>query len=487
MRLVELVADALGRSGVPEGVEVSGIAQRHDRVAPGSLFVARRGARFDAHTVLADAVARGAVAVVGEADLPARLPWGDVPYLRVPDARAATALLAASFFGHPSERLRVVGVTGTDGKTTTSFLLHHVLGAATARPVGLVSTAGILAGGRPVPLEGHFTTPEATEIQALLARFRDAGVRDVVLESSSHGFALHRLDGVRYVLGVWTNLSPEHLDFHGTLDAYREAKLTLVRRAGVSVLNRDEPDFGAFAAAAQRHVAYGETPGSDLRIVDVAEAPGRLGITFERTVGGRLERARAELPMIGRYNAHNAAAAVQAACELGTELSAAAAPLSTFAGVPGRMQVVQAHPFTVVVDFAHTAPALAKALAAARPPAPGRLIVVIGAAGERDPGKRAPLGRAAADGADRVFLTEEDSRSESVESILDRMYEGALGAGAAERVRRVPDRREAIRRAIATATAGDVVLLAGKGHERTLERADEVVAWDEVSEARRWL
>ncbi|MEJ2293117.1 MAG: Mur ligase family protein [Deinococcales bacterium] len=270
MRLATLLRDALGVDGpLAEGPEVLAIVQRHDRVAPGALFVARKGERFDAHHVLHEAVAAGAVAVVGEAALPDPLPWGGVPYLRVPDARVALAKLAAAFHGRPAEHLTVLGVTGTDGKTTTATLLHHLL--VGRHPSGLVSTAAIRVGSEAVPLEGHFTTPEATEVQALLARCRDQGLSHVVLECSSHGFSLHRLDQVAFAVGVWTNLSPEHLDHHGTMAAYREAKATLMRRSRVSVLNRDEPDFAYFAAAARRVVDYGEHPDSDLRLEAVDE------------------------------------------------------------------------------------------------------------------------------------------------------------------------------------------------------------------------
>lgn len=476
------------------------VAQAHQDVRPGSLFVARKGARADAHDHLAQSVERGAVAVVGEADFPATLPWGDVPYVRVPDARRALPQLAAVFHGHPSERLQVVGVTGTDGKTTTSFLLHHLLGAR--YPSGLLSTAGVRIGAERTRLSGHFTTPEAPEIQALLRRGLDAGLSHVVLEASSHGFSLHRLDAIRFRLGVWTNLSPEHLDHHGSLEAYREAKLTLVRRAPLAILNRDEPDFERFAAASNDVVTYGEHPEAELRIIGVNVEAGALSIDLEADG----ERQRARLPMIGRFNAWNAAAALAAARALGLSLAQGVARLASFEGVPGRMQVVQAEPFLVVVDFAHTPPALEKALRAARPAGGGRLIVVVGAAGERDPGKRAPIGATAVMGADLSIFTEEDSRGEDAGSILASIGSGALeatraadAAGAARSARGprsgrgpgsfrvVPDRAEAIRQAIAEALPGDVVLLAGKGHERTLERADETLSWDEAAEARRWL
>jgi UDP-N-acetylmuramoyl-L-alanyl-D-glutamate--2,6-diaminopimelate ligase len=484
VRLDVLLRDALGSGATHGGArDVRAIVQRHDRVTPGALFVARRGERFDAHDYLRLAVEAGAVAVVGEADLPPRLDWGGVPYVRVPDARAALPLLAAAFHGHPADHLSVLGVTGTDGKTTTAWLLHHVLQGTHAS--ALISTAGIRLGGETVALEGHFTTPEATEVQGLLARCRRQALTHVVLESSSHGFSLHRLDAIAYAVGIWTNLSPEHLDHHGTLEAYREAKATLMRRSRVGVLNRDDPAYPYFAAASRRTVSYGEHPEADLRLVGLSEEPGALRLSIEADG----ERAEVRLPMVGRYNAWNALAALGAAREVGLPLAQAAPRLADFGGVPGRMQVVQDRPFTVVVDFAHTPAALEKALEAVRPPAPGRLLVVVGSAGERDPGKRGPLGRAAARRADRTFFTEEDARSESLTAILDAMVKGAEGEGARAGVdfEVVPDRASAITAAIAEARSGDVVLLAGKGHEATLERADETLPWDEAAQARRAL
>ena len=493
MRLGALLADAAARApelfagaALPDAptlelFQITAVAQDHRRVEPGALFVARRGERFDAHAYLAAAVAAGAVALVGERPASEVGALG-APYVQVSDARAALAHLAAALHRHPSERLRVLGVTGTDGKTTTSYLLHWLLLAR--YEAGLSSTAAAYLGARELPPEeGHFTTPEATEVQALLARIAAAGASHAVLESSSHGFAQHRLDAVSYALGVFTNLAPEHLDHHGTLEAYREAKATLMRRAPLSVLNRDDAAYAYLAAAAPAHVAYGEHARADVRLLSVT--PEAAGLALELDVHG--ERLAARLPLVGRYNAHNAAAAVAAAVAEGLAPAAAAERLASFPGVPGRMQVVGTRP-TVIVDFAHTAPALAKALEAVRRPG-SRVIVVVGSAGERDPGKRGPLGAAAVRGADLAVLTEEDSRSESVDAILAAMAAGAAAAGGVEGADfvREPDRARAIRRAVAAAGADDVVLLAGKGHERALERAHETLAWDEAAEARRAL
>lgn len=461
-------------------VTVTSVAQDHRRVTPGALFVARRGARFDAHDHLGEAVRAGAVAAVGERPRAGLGLPESFPYLTVPDARRALPFLAAAFEGRPSTHLRVLGVTGTDGKTTTSYILHWLL--LSRYEAALLSTAGVKLGATTLePLAGHFTTPEATDVQAQLGRFLRAGATHVVLESSSHGFSLHRLDAVEYATGVFTNLTPEHLDHHGTLVAYRDAKLTLMRRAARGVVNVDDPSASYFLEAAESPVTYGTKAGATVRLSAVTELAG--GLAFDLKAHG--DRAHVKLPLVGAFNAWNAAAAVAAAGLEGVTLPEAAARLATFPGVPGRMQLVQAEPFTVVVDFAHTGPALAKALTALRR-AGARTIVVVGAAGERDPHKRPELGREAVTGADLAVFTEEDSRSEGTTAILDEMARGANEAGAS--VGRdyllEPDRRAAIRVAIGRARPGDVVLLAGKGHERTLERADVTLDWDEAAEAR---
>ncbi|MFA5551447.1 MAG: UDP-N-acetylmuramoyl-L-alanyl-D-glutamate--2,6-diaminopimelate ligase [Trueperaceae bacterium] len=460
--------------------QVTGVVQDHRLVGRGSLFVARRGAKFDAHDHLAAAVAAGAVALVGEKP-PADVGPLGAPYVQVSDARRALPYLAAAFYRHPSQRMRVVGVTGTDGKTTTSYLTHWLLDGA--HLTGLSSTSGVYLGPQELPpADGHFTTPEATAVQALLARFAAAGASHTVLESSSHGFSLGRLDAVTYAVGVVTNLASEHIDFHGSVEAYADAKANLVRRSPLTVLNRDDPGFAYFAqAAAGAVIAYGEHEEADVRLLRVASATG--GLDLELLVHG--EQLAATLPMVGRYNAYNAAAALAVAEHEGVPLALAAQRLASFPGVPGRMQLVAVEP-TVIVDFAHTPPALEKALAAVRP-ASGRLIVVVGSAGERDPAKRAPLGAAAVQGADFAVLTEEDSRSEDVDAILHEMAAGATLAGGTEGTDfvRVPDRTAAISHAIGLAQPGDVVLLAGKGHERTLERSGTTLPWDEVEVARR--
>ncbi len=485
MKLAKLVRDALGlRLSLPDA-EVERVAQDTRALETGSpsIFVARRGDALDGHRFVERAISQGAVAVVGTASPKEQRTFGwfyAVPYICVPDDKAALAKLAATLYGQPSHKLYTLGVTGTDGKTTTAYLLYHLLSAEF--PTGLLSTASIKIRDETVTLPGHFTTPEAPAVQELLAQFVGAGCRYGIIESSSHGFAQRRLDEVDYDVGVWTNLSPEHLDFHGTMAAYREAKLQLIDRARVSVLNFDDPEYRFFAPRAARSVSYGTAEGAVWRATEIRELTGSLEWLLEL----RGARFQASLPMVGRYNVLNALAALAAASEAGISVGPLLRRLATFPGVPGRMQVVQQGPFTVVVDFAHTPTALTKALQAVRPQVSGRLIVVVGAAGERDPGKRAPLGESAALNADFAVFTEEDSRSEDAESILAQLAAGARGGGGVDgkTFSVVPDRREAIRQALTLAEPGDLVLLAGKGHERTLERHHEILPWDEVAEVK---
>lgn len=462
-------------------VEIAGVSQDSRRVGPGWLFVARQGAAHDGIAFIPAARAAGAVAVAGGAGVRPRndLLHG-LPYVPVPDDRAAVARLAAAFYDRPSRKLRVVGVTGTDGKTTTATLAWWLL--SDLAPTSLASTAATRIGDRPHRWPGHFTTPEADDVQAFLADAVASGSRRAVLESSSHGLALHRLDEIDYALALWTNLTPEHLDFHGTLEAYRDAKRTLVRRAEHAILNRDDPHYDAFAEAAQGVTSFGTDRAADWRLLDVRPQAGGLALRVGTPDGREID---ADLPMPGRYNASNAVAAWAAAAHEGGDALAIRERLAAAPGVPGRMQTIQRRPFAVVIDFAHTPSALAQVLEATEPDG-GRTLVVIGAAGERDPSKRAPIGAAAVTGADFAIFTEEDARSEDPVAIVAAIAAGARHAGAVEGrdFVTIVDRRAAIDEAIERARPGDLVLLCGKGHEATLERAGETVAWNEADEAR---
>lgn len=485
MQLSQLCA-ALGVT-VPhraEGVEVTGVTHRADWVRPGDVFVAIRGARADGHDFLAEAVDRGAVAVVGEG-----LPDGrtcPVPYVVVPAARAALADVAAELNGHPSRDLTVIGVTGTDGKTTTSCLARHLLRAA-GRPTGLLSTIGYeLPDGVLRQPPTHFTTPEAPQVQQILREVRDAGAEAVVVESSSHALALGRVRNVDFDVAVWTNLTGEHLDFHGSMEGYFQDKARLVRMARHAVLNVDDPWTGRLLPDAPSRTTYSaEGNPADWRAEDVLEGPDDLRFTVHGPGGS----ATAVLPMIGRFNVANALAAMAAVHATGVGLAALLGGLATFPGVPGRMEMVERGPGDprVIVDFAHTPPSLEKALQTVRVTTEGRLWVVLGSAGgPRDPSKRAPLGEVATRLADVAVFTEEDHRDTPLEEILREMERGAREAGRDNFVS-IGDRVEAIRHAVREAAPEDTVVLAGKGPEETLERDTETIPWDEMAQAREAL
>jgi len=456
---------------------VAGLTHDSREVQPGFLFVAIPGLPSphrpprDGHQFIPEALRRGAIAVVGSQ--PLELP---VPYLRVDDSRSALADLAAAFFGYPARLLRLVGITGTKGKTTVSHLLHYFL-EQTAPPVGLISSLSLQLGSTLMPSSGHFTTPEAPTIQQALRTFVDHQAREAVLEVSSHALALERVRGISYDLGIWTNLEPEHLDFHGTMEAYFAAKRKLIERSRFALLNREDPYYPRLAQ--REHWSFGQ--GGDWQ--------GR--ILREEALGSWIEvtspygRFETYLPLPGRFNLLNALAALAGATFFGRALPELLELLPRFPGVPGRMEQIQEHPFRVIVDFAHTETSLRAALTAVRKITPGRILLVIGAAGERGLERREGLGKAAGELADLTFFTEEDSRSEPLEEILEALACSARSVGGSFRL--IPDRREAIRQAIAEARPGDTVILAGKGRERTLERAQETLEWNEVEEVRRAL
>ena len=468
-----------------ENPEVLSVTHNAAWVTPGSLFVAIRGAKFDGHSFLTEVANKGAVAVLGEG-LPAGVA-SPLPYLRAADARVALADAAAALSGHPSRKLQVIGVTGTDGKTTTAWLTVHLLRAA-GLPSGLLSTVGYqLPDGLLRHFPAHFTTPEAPQVQGNLTRQLEAGAGAVVLEASSHALALERVRAIDWNVAIWTQLTSEHLDFHGSVESYFAEKRKLIERAPFSVLNADDPWTQRLAELGP-HVLYGEAAGADWRVSEISEGQGGLGFTVASPLG----QFKAELPMIGRFNVHNALAAMAAAAHLGATVPQLQAGLASFRGVPGRMELVP-DPYSdraggrrVVVDFAHTPPSLEKTLSTLRATTAGRLSVVIGSAGgPRDPSKRAPLGEVATRLADLAIFTEEDSRGTPINNILAEMERGAAGPSADKRTNfvSIPDRREAIQHTIALARSGDTVLLAGKGPEDTMERLHETVAWNEVWEA----
>lgn len=482
MQLRDLADAVEAPTGAPPDLDVTAITHNAGWVRPGTAYVAIRGARVDGHAFVEAAVAAGAVAVIGEG-MPDGVPC-PVPYLTVVSARAALADGAAALAGHPSRSLSVVGVTGTDGKTTTSWLTRHLLRAA-GLGTGLLSTVGYeLADGELHHFPAHFTTPEAPEVQRVLGELVSTGAEAVVLEASSHALAMDRVRAVDWDVAVWTHLTSEHLDFHGTVENYFADKAKLVERSPFAVLNADDPWTERLRGLAPAETTYSADGGDAAWVAHaIGEMPDGLRFAVESPLG----RLDAILPMIGRFNVANALAAMAAAHRLGASAEQLLAGLRTFAGVPGRMELVPGRPGQdprVIVDFAHTPPSLEKALATVRATTESELWVVIGSAGgPRDPSKRAPLGEVASRLADHAIFTEEDHRDTPLDEILGEMLRGASLASSPGTTTSIGDRTAAIRYAVEHARPGDTVVLAGKGPEDTLERDGETIPWDEVAEA----
>jgi UDP-N-acetylmuramoyl-L-alanyl-D-glutamate--2,6-diaminopimelate ligase len=483
MGLGEL-ADIIGPErviGVPVG-EVTHLAYDSRDVREGTLFFAVPGVHVDGHDFVAEAVGGGALAVVAEREIAGVT----VPQLIVKRTRNALADAADAWYERPSSMLHVISITGTDGKTTTAFLANEALRADGRRP-GLIGTVAVIVGDEVRPNPNRNTTPEALELQALLAQMVAAGNDSVVMEATSHGLAQARVRNARFAVGVLTNLTSEHLEFHGSLENYRAAKAMLFEEAPISILNADDPSFVYFRERARdRVVTYAVEADADLRASAVdARADGTA---FHLTAPGWSGEVRVPIP--GSFNVHNALATLALAHVEGIDLALAADAIGRSPGVPGRMETVdEGQPFTVVVDYAHTADSLGKVLRVLRPLASGRLIAVFGSAGERDPTKRAPMGRVAAELADVAVVTDEDPRLEDPRAINEQIADGARAAGARDGADLfvIDDRRAAIAHAVAMARVGDVILLAGKGHEQTIIYGTEGRPWDEKTVAREAL
>jgi UDP-N-acetylmuramoyl-L-alanyl-D-glutamate--2,6-diaminopimelate ligase len=464
--------------GLPVG-EVSSLAYDSRQVGPGTLFFAVPGVHVDGHEFAAAAVEQGALGVVVEHELP---DIGAVQLI-VDSTRRALADAADAWFGRPSEQLEVIGITGTDGKTTTSFLAVAMLLAAGRRP-GLVGTVARRVGDRQEPNDDRNTTPESLELQQLLAEMVTAGNDSVVMEATSHGLALDRVRNCRFDAGIVTTVTSEHLEFHGTLEAYRAAKARLVEEAPLSILNADDGTYGYFRDRARhRVISYAIEAAADVRATDVDAGPHgtRFVVHAPRWSGG------VTLQLPGWFNVYNALAVLALAEGLGIDVETAARGIGELSGVPGRMERIDAgQPFTVIVDYAHTADSLEKVLEILRPLTAGRLMVVFGSAGERDRSKRPAMGEVAARLADVIVVTDEDPRLEDCHLINEEIADGARTGGAAdgESLFVIDDRREAIGHAIGQARPGDVVLLAGKGHEHCIIYGTERRWWDEREVAR---
>ena len=444
---------------------------------PGSLFCCVVGERTDGHAFATDAAANGAAALLVERRLDV-----DLPQLRVESVRSAAGPAAAAIFGRPSERMTVVGVTGTNGKTTTTYMLERAFAAAGATP-GLIGTVEVHIGDDVLPVV--HTTPEAPELQRLFARMHEAGVGAVGMEVSSHGLALDRVSGTRFACGVFTNLTRDHLDFHGSVEAYEAAKAKLFagELALRGAINVDDPAGVRIAAgAAVPVVTFAIDSDADVRAIDVVTSAE--GSRFTCIAGD--EHIAVRVPITGRYNVSNALATLASFHALGLPLEAAADGIAALAGVPGRLEAVDVgQPFTVVVDYAHTPDSLENVLHATRDVCEGRLIVVFGCGGDRDRGKRPLMGKVATTLADLTFVTSDNPRSEDPAAIIVEIEAGAIEGGGAYRTEQ--DRRAAIRAAVGEARPGDLVVIAGKGHESGQKFADRVVPFDDRVVAREEL
>jgi UDP-N-acetylmuramoyl-L-alanyl-D-glutamate--2,6-diaminopimelate ligase len=455
-------------------VEVSSLAYDSRSVTPGSLFFCVRGERSDGHEHAAEAVARGAVALVVERPLGL-----GVPELTVPSVRAAMAPLAVRFYGDPSATLRVAGVTGTNGKTTSVFLIAALLEAAGER-CGLLGTVKSVIGGLEHPV--IHTTPEAIDLQAAFRAMLEGGDRACAMEVSSHALALHRVDGTHFAAALFTNLTQDHLDFHGDMEDYFAAKRRLFEAdPGVRVVNVDDPYGRRLAAEFPDAVTFALDAPADYgaRGLEFAVA----GASFVATTPEGEVPLRTRLP--GRFNVANALGALATAHALGVPLELIAATLPDVAPAPGRFQALdEGQPFTVLVDYAHTPDSLENVLSAARSLASGRVVSVFGCGGDRDRGKRPQMGRISAQLADVTIVTSDNPRSEAPASIIADILAG-VGADARARVVAIVDRREAIAAGVEEARPGDVVVIAGKGHEQGQEfAAGRKAPFDDVVVAR---
>jgi UDP-N-acetylmuramoyl-L-alanyl-D-glutamate--2,6-diaminopimelate ligase len=489
-RVPEFPAGSSADLGRSADAEAAAVVYDSRQAGPGSIFVALRGQHADGAAFARDALSRGALAVVSEAARPADVAGAWIP---VADARLALAALSAAFFGHPSRELTLVGITGTNGKTTTSYLLTAIFEAA-GMPCGRIGTVGYRIGDRET--SASRTTPEAPEVQAMLRDLVSIGSRACVMEVSSHALALRRADHLQFAAAIFTNLTRDHLDFHRDMQEYFLAKrrlFELLPAAGVAITNADDPRGLEIASVAARPVSYAIDAAADVR-------PGVVSFSLEglafdvRTPRGTVH---VRSPLVGRPNAYNILAAVAAATALDVPFSAIEAGVSGLSSVPGRFQVVSdaADDVRVVVDYAHTDDALKNLLETARPLATGRLITVFGCGGDRDRTKRPLMGAVAARLSDLVVVTSDNPRSEDPEQIIEEIKRGIVMP--ADRVApkgasgpkptpclTVVDRKAAIERAIAEAHAGDLVLIAGKGHEKYQIVGDRVLSFDDVDVAR---
>jgi UDP-N-acetylmuramoyl-L-alanyl-D-glutamate--2,6-diaminopimelate ligase len=474
---------------VPEGaagVEVTGVTDNSRQVEPGHVFAAIRGTHADGHLFISDAVERGAAVVITQQNIPE---YRGVLIVQVPDSREALGRLAHAFLGNPARNMLTVGVTGTNGKTTTTYLMEAILRAAGRRP-GVIGTIEYRYAGQTVVADN--TTPSAVRLARLFAAMRDAGTDAVVMEVSSHALDQKRVAGIEFDLGIFTNLTQDHLDYHRTMEAYAEAKHLLFSHhlkpaTGAAVFNVDDPCGRSFSARFAGPQITFAMDADDADVVACNPVFSSSGTRFTVRTGGREVTVNAQL--LGRFNVLNITGALAGALAVGIPLDTAVAAVETVPTVRGRFEQVNAgQDFLVIVDYAHTPDALERVLTNAKSMTQGRLFVVFGCGGDRDRTKRPIMGRIAATLGDRIILTNDNPRTEDPQSIADMVYAGICEvSGGSDRARVILDRREAIGAAIAEAGAGDVIVIAGKGHENYQILGTTKTHFDDVEVAREFL
>ncbi len=481
-------------AGKPGDTLVTGVEIDSRHVQPGNLFVAMKGSSADGHDFIPDAIQRGGSAVVGERVLNNL----SVPYIQVENSRQGLPWLAAAFHGNPGRKLTVIGVTGTDGKTTTCNLIYQILLAAGFK-AGLISTVNAVIGDEVLDTGFHVTTPDAQDLQNYLARMVAAGLTHVVIETTSHGWAQYRVDACEFDIGVVTNITHEHLDQHGSYENYRAAKTRLFLslektlpkpqgNARLAVLNRDDSSFDYLSSISSKPtVSYGIDLAADIHAYSVEYSP--QGIHFD-AIGRGIDsdrygpfRVQVASPLVGIFNVSNCLAALASAVYgLGIAPVIAVRGIRAMPGVPGRMERIDlGQPFSAIVDFAHTPNALRVTIETVRNMTEKRVIVIFGSAGLRDREKRHMMAEVATELADISILTAEDPRTESLDKILEEMATGARARGGEEEKTfwRIPDRGKAIRFGIRMAAPGDVVMVCGKGHEQSMCFGTTEYPWDD--------
>lgn len=435
--------------------EISGISYDSRKTRPGDLFVAVKGFQADGHRFIPKAMELGAAVVLCQ-----DIPQGDVPYVQIDDCRRGLALASREFYGNPAAEMKIIGFTGTSGKTSSTHIMKHVLETVCDAKVGLIGTNGNMIGDEHIHSE--FTTPESLELHALFRRMADAGCSHVVMEVSSHSLALQRVAGINFDVAVFTNLSQDHLDLHGTMDEYAAEKRKIFAQCSLGCINGDDAQANFMAEGAACPMMLYSAERSDVQLFAKDIRLSATGVRFAAVYGGEIAITKLAIP--GMFSVHNALGVMAASLSLGLALSDVADAIGTALGVKGRMESVPTDgDYSIIIDYSHKPDALENVLKTLRPVTKGRLMVLFGCGGDRDRGKRPIMGSIAADNSDFVIVTSDNPRTEEPLAIIAEIVPGVKDRGTAYKV--IPDRIEAIGWAIDNAAPGDVILLAGKGHE----------------------